>query len=645
MLTAFFQRLSQLPRNRKQAVLVFVDIVSVMFGLWVAYSLRFDRFYVPLDSQYWLWIAAPVLALPVFIYFDLYRAIIRYMGFQALWSLFKAVSLYALLWGIFAFLSGLPLIPRTVVFLNWLICLLLVMGGRLFVRWYFVGTPLMFNTGAAQNHKNVIVYGAGAAGVQLALLLHYEPGRRAIAYIDDNAELHGHYVNGLVVMSPDQVGEYLKHNSVDEILLAIPSLARKRRKQILEELEPLPVKVRTLPAVSEIAQGRVKIDDIRNVDIADLLGREAVAPDEALLDANIRGCAVMVTGGGGSIGSELCRQIIARGPAVLIIYELSEYGLYQIEQELNSAGHHNIVCVLGSVVDEKRMKIVCWRYAIDTIYHAAAYKHVPMIESNPVMGVENNIFGTLHAARAAIETKVKSFVLISTDKAVRPTNVMGATKRFAELTLQALNQALHDEGKQQDSTRFSMVRFGNVLGSSGSVVPLFREQIRKGGPITVTAEDMVRYFMTIEEAALLVIQAGAMGRGGDVFVLDMGKPVLIMDLAKKMIRLSGLEVQDDTNPDGDIRIEVTGLRPGEKLYEELLISGNPKKTKHRRIFEGNEEYLPLSRLDSYLDDLEKAIQIEDTAAIQKALLASVKGYQPKSILTDVASSDRKAVSA
>jgi len=608
-----------------------MDTLFVVFSLWAAYSLRFGMPYEPFGNQFWLWIIAPALALPVFIYFDLYRAIIRYIGFKAMWSLFQAVSLYALLWGVVAYLTGIPLIPRSVILLNWMLCLLFVAGTRMLVRWWFVGEQFKLGgKSKSSTAKNVIIYGAGAAGVQLALLLHYDSGALAVAYVDDNPELHGHYVNGLIVISPDEIGEYIERNQIDEILLAIPSLRRSERKEILTRLEPYPVMVRTLPSVAKIAQGQVKIEDIRDVDVADLLGRDAVDPIPDLLDANVKGKVVMVTGAGGSIGAELCRQILNRSPQQLVLYEISEYLLYRIERELRESHADKLVCVLGSVQNQERMERVCGRYQVKTIYHAAAYKHVPMIESNPLEGVENNIFGTLAAARAAQNSGVDTFVLISTDKAVRPTNVMGATKRFAELILQAMSK------ENASKTRYSMVRFGNVLGSSGSVVPLFRDQIKVGGPVTVTSDDMVRYFMTIKEAALLVIQAGAMGQCGGLFVLKMGEPVLIMDLAKQMIRLSGLEVKDESNPGGDIEIEVTGLRPGEKRYEELLIDGNSSETVHPRIFSGHEHSLEMAELEQHIEALKQAVSEHRLSDVQKIFHATVNGYQPAREIGDQA---------
>lgn len=607
-----------------------MDTIFVVFALWAAYSLRFGVAYEPFGNQSWLWFFAPMLALPVFVYFDLYRAIIRYIGFNSLWTLAKAVSLYALLWGVVAFLSGIPLVPRSVVIINGIICLILVAGSRLLVRWWFVGDQFKYGLRAEPlPQKNILIYGAGAAGVQLALLLHYDSASRATAFIDDDEEKQGHTINGLPVISPDQIGAFISQSKVDEVMLAIPSLSRSQRKQVLAKLEPYPVMVRTLPAVAEIAQGKVTIEDVREIEIGDLLGRDPVAPIPELLDANLKDKTVMVTGAGGSIGSELCRQILLREPKLLVLVEMSEFALYELDRELRQQGTNNLVCVLGSVLNQTRMERVCRQYGVQTIYHAAAYKHVPMIEHNPLVGIENNIFGTWAIAHAAKNTGVEAFVLISTDKAVRPTNVMGATKRFAELILQAL-------AKESNGTRFSMVRFGNVLGSSGSVVPLFRQQISDGGPVTVTGEDVVRYFMTIREAALLVIQASAMGKSGDLYVLKMGEPVKIIDLAQQMIRLSGLEIKDQNNPGGDIEIQVTGLRPGEKRYEELLIGGNSSQTRHPRIFAGHEDSIPELDLWRHLETLSTAIESDNLEQAQAALSAAVVEYQPEQPLSRVA---------
>ena len=617
-----------MSRKQKQFIIILFDIFALIAAIWIAFSLRLGVFYFPeTNKELFLWLLAPVLAIPVFIRFGLYHAIIRYIGFQALWTVFYAVSLYILLWGVAVFLTGVPGYPRSVILINWLVCLLFIFGSRMLVRSWLTS---FYKTN--DKRKNVLIYGAGAAGVQLALALSHSYEMKPIAFVYDNISLQKHRINGLMVYSHDNLEKLILRFKIHEVLLAIPSVSRSAHRHILLKLESLSVHVRTLPGISELAQGRLKIDDIREVDIADLLGRDSVKPEKYLLSLHITNKTVMVTGAGGSIGSELCRQILALSPKRLILFEQSEYNLYAIEKELLGKNQSPVVAILGSVVDRNRVKLICRRFGVDTIYHAAAYKHVPMVETNPAVAVHNNIFGTLHTALAAIDTNVSTFVLISTDKAVRPTNVMGATKRFAELILQALSET---EFNSTHKTCFTMVRFGNVLGSSGSVIPLFRQQIQENGVITVTHADIIRYFMTIPEAAQLVIQAGAMSQGGEVFVLDMGEAVRIYDLAKRMIRLSGLQIKDDTHPDGDIEIIITGLRPGEKLYEELLIGDNVIKTQHDRILKAEEYCLTWDQLELSLKGLNQAILVNDVQAIRSILLDVVKGYKPQCDIADV----------
>jgi len=480
------------------------------------------------------------------------------------------------------------------------------------------------------NKKRVLVYGAGDAGVQLVSALEYASEYRPVGLIDDSKELQGHQIRGLTIYSISDIYSVIDKLKVDEVLIAMPSASHTKRLDIINTLEPYPILVRMLPGVAELAQGKISIGDLREVSIKDLLGRDVVDANKELLGKNITNKTVVVTGAGGSIGSELCRQIVFLKPKALILYEMSELALYTIEKEISNIGIHSldIYPVLGSVNNKARLSNVFKRFDVDTIYHAAAYKHVPMVEFNNTEGVDNNIFGTLNCAQAAIESGVETFVLISTDKAVRPTNTMGATKRSAELILQALSA-------KQSGTKFTMVRFGNVLGSSGSVIPLFRQQIKDGGPVTVTDENMVRYFMMIPEAVELVIQAGAMGTGGDVFVLDMGKPVRIDDLAKKMIRLSGLEVKDESNPDGDIEIKYTGLRPGEKLYEELLIGDNVSDTDNPLIMRAQEDMLAWDDLEPILNDLQIAITGCDQKKLRELLIQIVPGFKPQCEITDV----------
>ncbi|MCX4190265.1 polysaccharide biosynthesis protein [Methylophaga sp. OBS3] len=623
------------PRPIKRLITGCVDYVAVMFALLGAFSLRLSTFYIPPQEQLWLFFAAPVLAIPIFIRLGLYRAVIRYIGMDALWAILKAIFFYTLLLMMVVVLTRdlAGLVPRTVYGINAVVLLILVGGCRFIARWLFTKQ----SSRKAGRHKKhsfippVIIYGAGNAGVKLAALLKMGRQLRPVGFVDDDRALHEQQINGITVHAFADIQKLIDRYQVNEILLAMPSIPRCQRNQILQSLEPYALHVRTLPDMTDIAQGKLSVSDIQEVDIADLLGRQPVEPDITLLNRNIKDKNVLVTGAGGSIGSELCRQIIMLEPAQIVLYEISEFSLYQIEKELESLNSTTpIVSLLGSVLDEARLTSVCQRFDIHTIYHAAAYKHVPMVERNITEGVRNNVLGTLHAAKAAINSGVETFVLISTDKAVRPTNTMGASKRMAELVLQGLASA----SEAAKDTRFTMVRFGNVLGSSGSVVPLFRQQIINGGPVTVTHPDIIRYFMTIPEAAELVIQAGAMGLGGDVFVLDMGEPVKIVNLAKRMIHLSGLTVNDEQNPDGDIAIEFTGLRHGEKLYEELLIGSNVSVTKHQKIMCAKEHIIQWPILQVMLTELSDAIEQGNHQRVREILLEHVDGFAPQCDIED-----------
>lgn len=628
-------------RNKKKLIMLLGDLILVPLALWFSFSLRLGEFYVPDRGIAYLFLLAPVISVPVFIRFGLYSAIVRYIGFHALWAVTQAVALYALIWGAVALISGVEgVLPRSVVIINWLVVLMLVGGSRMIARWWLSGVnPVrILNSSKYRSllKKNVVIYGAGSAGVQLATALAYGAEYNPVAFIDDDKVISNHRLNGYRVYTFIHLGSLIEKYNVTDVLLAMPSAPRSQRNKIVNLLEPYPVHVHTLPSIDDLALGKVKIEDIQDVGIEDLLGRDTVEPNTNLLHANIKDKTVLVTGAGGSIGSELCRQIIQLGPERLILFDHSEYALYSIEKELKSissnaafCGTVEIVPILGNVCNQARMERVCDIYSVETIYHAAAYKHVPMVESNPSEAIRNNVFGTFRAAMAALKTGVETFVLISTDKAVRPTNTMGATKRFAELILQGLASKSHAD------TRFSMVRFGNVLGSSGSVVPLFREQIVSGGPVTVTDPKIIRYFMTIPEAAQLVIQAGAMGQGGDVFVLDMGEPVKIYELAKTLIRLSGLEIKSDENPGGDIEIQFTGLRSGEKLYEELLIGDNVAVTDHALIMRAEEEVLSWAKIEESLEAFDRALLECDQDKIRSILLNVVKGYKPQCKIEDV----------
>jgi len=624
--------LRRVSRFQKKSIMIAVDFLLLPLALWLAVSLRFGEFFVPDLERLWLFVAAPMIAMPIFIKMGMYRAVVHYMEMKALWTVIKSVSLAVLIWSLLLLMLDPHGVPRSSVLNYWMLSLLFIGGCRMWMRWL-----LSPNLSVKGNTLKVAVYGAGSAGVQLLSALNHSHELSAVAFMDDDPELIGHEISGINVYGLDQMTWLIDTLGVQQVLIALPSASRAEKRIVVERLEPYPVEVRMLPGISELAQGTIKMSDIRDVSVIDVLGRESVAPDETLLEKNILDKVVMVTGAGGSIGSELCRQILKHRPSTLVLFEQNEFALYEIEKELRAgrqgnrdvlADGVNIVPILGSVLHQHRIEHVCSSFAVQTIYHAAAYKHVPMVEYNPVEGVQNNVFGTWRAANAAIATGVETFVLISTDKAVRPTNVMGASKRLAELLLQALAAEHHD-------IRICMVRFGNVLGSSGSVVPLFRKQIKDGGPVTVTHADITRYFMTIPEASQLVIQAGAMGQGGDVFVLDMGESVKIVDLATKMIHLSGLTVRGETNPNGDIEIVFSGLRPGEKLYEELLIGDHVTGTEHPRIMRAQEDMLCMEKVRRLLDELSIASRCFDVKRVRDLLLEGVGGYRPQCDIQDL----------
>lgn len=611
-----------LPRSIKRLVVVSLDVLMSMFATWVAYSLRLDQLHWPEGTQWWVYGLAPALAVPVFMRFGLYRAIFRYTGQVALLTTAKAVAVYGcLLLGVLLWQQW-PSVPRSLGVLQPLILLLLVGASRSIARFWLAG---LGNT-QKKFEGQFLIFGAGAAGVQTASALAVSGQYVLRGFIDEDPAKVGRSINGVSVFSPADVPALVMQQGITDILLALPSISRQRRNYIIEGLRPLPIHIRTLPGIADLASGRVTVQDFRELDIEDLLGRDPVPPNAELLARNLAGKVVMVTGAGGSIGSELCRQILLETPRQLLLLDHNEFGLYNIHQELQGVCvvqefDTELVPILASVNNQERLLQACRTYRPATVYHAAAYKHVPMVECNPADGILNNVFGTLNMARAAMDGGAAHFVLVSTDKAVRPTNVMGASKRMAELVLQSL--ATQSAGR---GTCFSMVRFGNVLGSSGSVVPLFRSQLARGGPLTVTHPEVTRYFMTIPEAAQLVLQAGAMASGGEVFVLDMGDPVRILDLARRMVELSGMTVRDDANPEGDIEIAVTGLRPGEKLYEELLIGDNPTRTAHPRIMKAHEEHLAWPVLEMHLQTLHRAANSSDVAAIKAVLHACVQGY-------------------
>ena len=656
-----------LPRSVKRGLVLALDAALCVLTVWLAFYLRSGQWVSLAGPAIVAVVASVVLALPVFITSGLYRAIFRYSGLPAMVAVARAMVLYGIAFAAIFTFWGVEGVPRTVGLIQPMLLLLLVGASRAAARVWLGG----------QYHQQLrkavlpqaLIYGAGSAGGQLASAIANSPEIRVVGFLDDDDRLHGHVLNGLPIHNPGDLAEILSLSPITDVLLALPSVSRQRRNDILNTLKPHKVAVRTLPGLSDIATGKVSLSDVRELDIDDLLGREPVKPNGLLHNLNTHHKTVLVTGAGGSIGSELCRQILKTNPKQLLLVEMSEFALYQIHQELqallagerpyvaepeegatkavdstleaadSSQAEIELVPLLASVCDEVRMHEIMDTWKPHTVYHAAAYKHVPLVEHNQAEGVRNNVWGTRVCAEAAMRHSVRNFVLVSTDKAVRPTNIMGATKRLAEMVLQALaevNAVVAAQGGRAPTakTTFSMVRFGNVLGSSGSVVPLFREQIKNGGPITLTHADITRYFMTIPEAAQLVVQAGAMGKGGDVFVLDMGQPVKIIDLARRMVELSGMTVRDELHPDGDIELTVTGLRPGEKLYEELLIGDNPKPTQHPRIMKAHEQFLSWTDLEQKLNALSIAMSVNDVPVIRGMLQELVSGYQPSGEVVD-----------
>lgn len=617
-----------LPRPAKRLVALSLDMSLCVLSVWLAFYLRLGEWVALSGNALWAVAASIVIALPIFVVSGLYRTIFRYSGWPALLAVARAIGIYALLYASVFTAVGVAGVPRTVGIIQPILLLLLVGGSRALAR-VWLNDEYQTRLKRAARPK-VLIYGAGRSGRQLAAAMSNSHDMQVVGFLDDDDRLHGHVLNGLPLYKPEDLPELVTALSISSVLLAMPSIGRKRRNEILTAIRSAHVAVRTLPSMTDLAQGKVSVSDLRELDIDDLLGREPVAPNHLLLAKNITAKVVLVTGAGGSIGSELCRQILAQAPARLLLIEQSEFALYAIHQELEQrlAGQPTVlVPLLASVQDAERMHEIMSTWRPDTVYHAAAYKHVPLVEHNPAEGVKNNVLGTLRTALAAADNAVADFVLVSTDKAVRPTNIMGASKRLAEMCLQAL--AAHASG-----TRFCMVRFGNVLGSSGSVVPKFRQQIQEGGPITLTHPEVTRFFMTIPEAAQLVIQAGAMAKGGDVFVLDMGQSVKIMDLAQRMIELSGLSLRHEQNPDGDIEIEITGLRPGEKLYEELLIGDDPRPTLHPRIMKAHETFLAWEVFQPRLKALELALNTNDVGVIRLMMQELVTGYNPETEIVD-----------
>jgi len=619
-----------ISRSVKQILMMFADAILIVAALAFSFALLGKDMFAMDQRFYFYLFVATALSILFFIRIGLYRVLLLYMGLQAAFLILQGVSVATCLLAAAYFFSQAPQgSDFSVLPIFWMIALLFIGGGR------FLGQ--VFLQGLIQNFRPkapVIIYGAGSSGMQLVVALQSGDQYLPVAFVDDGQRMIGTTVHGIHVYSPNSLFELIESYSVRQILLAIPSATHAERKEIINRLEHLPVHVKTVPDLFDMVSGKVGVEEVRDIDIEDLLGRDIVPPNPKLLGACISGQSVMVTGAGGSIGSELCRQIINIRPSRVVLLDSFEYGLYELEAELreklNTVDHGEeieIVALLGSVCNPIQMENAINSFAVDTVYHVAAYKQVPMVEKNIVEGAQNNIFGTLVAAQAAERLGVKNFVFISTDKAVRPTNYMGATKRLAEQVLQAM-------AKRGSETRVSIVRFGNVLGSSGSVVPLFRKQISSGGPVTVTHPEVTRYFMTVQEAAQLVLQAGSMATGGDVFVLDMHEPIRIVDLAKKMVHLMGYELKDENSYRGDIAIEYTGLRPGEKLYEELLIGESVTGTDHPKIMRAEEESLEWDELKGLLNRLEGACREIDLPEIKAILLSAVDGFEPKEEVSD-----------
>lgn len=617
----------ELSRLKKQLIAATTDLFLLPLTFYLAVVLRYDIGSVALFLQYkWLIIAAPLISIPIFIRLGLYRAVIRFIDQKIVYVVILGVTLSVVGMAALAAFAHMQEISRGVFVIYWVSAILYVVASRFLARGFFLQSM------SSGKSIRVAIFGAGQSGVQLASAMRAGQEYLPVAFIDQKKELEGTTITGIKVYSLDKLNDLIEAKRIKEIFLAVPRLTKAQQKPILDRLEPLKVKIKITPPIKSLVRGELRLQDVREIEIEDLLGRDPVEPDGELISSCITGKSVMVTGAGGSIGSELCRQILALRPQKLILFEMSEFALYKVDQELqalqkNCGTNIEIIAFLGSVQEQARCVKILATFNVDTIYHAAAYKHVPLVEHNPIEGIRNNVFGTLSIAQAAVAAHVKTFVLISTDKAVRPTNIMGATKRLAELILQALS-------RQQEKTRFCMVRFGNVLGSSGSVVPLFRKQIMAGGPITVTHPEITRYFMTISEAAQLVLQAGAMGTGGDVFVLDMGEPVKIIDLAKRMVHLSGLEVKSDSAIEGAIDIQHVGLRPGEKLYEELLIGSNVEGTEHPLIMRAQEVEMPWPVLQKLLLELEGVCDEFNYEKMRSLLLHAVAEYSPQCGIED-----------
>ena len=619
------------PRLVKTFVAFLIDLGCCIFSVWISYYLRLGDFVSLSENGLNALFYSIIISFPIFIAFDLYKTIFRYSGISTIFQLSKAIFFYGIIYVFIIVFIGVEGIPRTIGLIQPLIFWILIIAWRIFPRKII--NRLLENK-QINNTSNALIYGAGQAGIQLVRAMQESRDILIKGFLDDNENQQGCIIEGKQIYSTKVLDKLIKEKNINLILLALPSLSIKKRNRIIKNLSKFKVAVRTIPGIDDLAKGNSLITDFLELNIDDLLGRIQVEPYEKLMKKNIFGKTIMVTGAGGSIGSELCRQIIRYGPRRILLIELSEYALYLIHSELENSNNQliEVIPLIASVQDSQRIREIISIWNPETIYHAAAYKHVPIVEHNLAEGIKNNLFGTFEFAKIALKFKVPNFVFVSTDKAVRPTNIMGATKRMAELSLQALNDKVI--ANKDNKTKFSIVRFGNVLDSSGSVIPKFRDQIKNGGPITLTHKDITRYFMTITEASQLVIQAGAMAEGGDVFVLDMGEPIKIYDLAKRMIELSGKSLLSTKNIQGNIEIQITGLRPGEKLYEELLLSDNPIKTQHPKIFRSKEPFIEYKKLIDELDNLNKLINENDLENIVLKLKSLVSDYEPNSDIVD-----------
>ena len=623
----FLNSILSLHRYSKRTIAIITDIGLCTLCTWLAFTLRLEEFILFKNFNFYPAFVSIIIAIPVFWLFGLYRTIFRYTGLSIILNILASTFVYGLFYFLIVGFYGIQGVPRSIGVIQPMLLFFGIIGSRLAIKNILTGN---YSFKKSFNKKNVLVYGAGESGRQLVTALENSLEFKVVAFLDDNEQLHRQFILGKTVYSTIKLENLVKTKDISLVFLALPTISRSKRNQIIENLNQYKLTVKTLPSISEIVDGRITISDIKDLNVDDLLNRDEVQPDIKLLNKNINSKTVLVTGAGGSIGSELCRQVIKLKPKNLLLLELNEFALYKIYEELQSYNKDlKIISILVDAKEQTKLETIFETFKVDTVYHAAAYKHVPLVEENICEGVRNNVFSTLAVAKAAVKKKVSNLVLISSDKAVRPTNIMGASKRLSELCMQGIYNHTKDI-----STNFSIVRFGNVLESSGSVIPKFKKQIKEGGPITLTHEDVTRYFMTVTEAAQLVIQAGAMGKHSEVFVLDMGKSVKIRDLVDKMIKLSGFRIKDDKNLNGDIEVKITGLRPGEKLYEELLIGNNPQKTHHERIQKAQDPFIPFDQLKLDLDDLSTLLNNNKVVEVKKTLERLLPSYKSNSKIVD-----------